>query len=117
MTMTLPSMFILLSLEGGDAAAGSTYCNWSVLADLAAFARQHLVHHLAGEAEIACGIAHLVEFRARQMLGDFGILRQELDQRDAGGGDLAADVVDEVMRALTAEVRAQPHHHSFRYDH
>ena len=51
------------------------------------------------------------------MLGDFGILREQLEQRLAGGGDFAADVVDEVVGALASEMRAEPHHHRLRDDH
>ena len=68
----------------------------------AGLARQHLVHHLAREAEIARGITHLVELGTREMLGNVGILRQQVDQRHAGRGDLAADVVDQVVSALPA---------------
>src|SRR5207253_7640361 len=58
-----------------------------------------------GEAEVAGRIAHLGELGAWKMLGDFGILREQLEQRLAGGGDFAADVVDEVVGALASEMR------------
>src|SRR5262245_55683755 len=78
----------------------------------AAFARQHLVHHLAREPEIGGGVAHLLELRAREMPRDIGILRQQIDQRLPARRDLAANVVDEVVRPLAAEMRGQPHHRS-----
>src|SRR5215472_16400141 len=81
------------------------------------FARQHLVHHLAGEPEIGGGVAHLLELRAREMPGDIGILRQQVDQRLPARRDLAANVVDEIVRPLTAEVRSEPHHDGFGHDH
>src|ERR1700716_1454423 len=64
------------------------------------FLRQHLVHHLAGKPEIGARVAHLLELRAREMPGDIGILRQQIDQPLAARRDLAADVVDEVVRPL-----------------
>src|SRR5262249_22019518 len=81
------------------------------------FARQHAIDHLAGEAEIAGRVAHFLEVGAGEVLGDVRILGEEIDQRLAGRRDLAADVVDEVVRALAAEARAEPHHHRLRYDH
>src|SRR5262249_42543199 len=70
----------------------------------AAFARQHLVHHLAAEPEIGGRVAHLLELRAREMAGDIGILRQQINQWFPARRHLAANVVDEVVRALTAEM-------------
>src|SRR5262249_23382612 len=81
------------------------------------FARQHVVHHLASEAKIAGGIAHRLELGAGKVLGDLAVLREQLDQRLAGGRHLAADVVDQIVRPLPPEMRAQPHHHRFRNDH
>src|SRR5262249_13047153 len=83
----------------------------------ARLAREHLVDHRAGEAEIAGRVAHLGELGARKMLGDLRVLRQQLEERLAGGGNLAADVVDEVMGALASEMRTEPHHHGLRDDH
>ena len=38
------------------------------------------------------------------MLGDLGIFREQIDQRPAGGDDFTADVVDQIVRVLTAEM-------------
>src|SRR3984893_17330969 len=74
------------------------------------FERQHPVHHLAGKPEIARGVAHLVELGPGQVLGNIAVLRQQLDQRLASRGHLAANVVDEVVGALASEMRTEPHH-------
>src|SRR3984893_13764157 len=97
-TMTFPSTFMAISPHR-------------------LFARQHLVHHLAGEPEIGAGVAHLLELRAREMPGDIRILRQQVDQRLPARRDLAANVVDEIMRPLTAELRGEPHHDGFGHEH
>jgi len=83
----------------------------------AAFLREHAVDHLTGQSEIVCRIADFAELRAVEMTGDFSIPRQQINQRLAGRRNLAADVVDEIMGALAAEVRSELHHHGFRHDH
>src|SRR5262249_56040241 len=75
------------------------------------FAREHLVHHFAGEPKIGCRVAHLLELWACEVAGDISILRQQLDQGRPGGRDLATDVVDQVVRPLPPEMRPEPHHH------
>src|SRR5262249_46836154 len=74
----------------------------------AAFARQHLVHHLAGEPEIGAGVAHLLELRAREMPRDIGILRQQIDQRLPARRDVAANVLNEVVPPLAPEMPGHP---------
>src|SRR5262245_54253667 len=78
--------------------------------------RQHPIDHLAGEAEIVGGIAHLLELLAADVPGNLLVGGKEVDQRLAACRRLAADVVDEVVRALAAEVRSEPHHHLFGDD-
>ena len=70
--------------------------------------RQHPIDHDAGKAEIVGGIDHLFQLMPREMARHLGILRQQIDERRAGRRHLAADVVDEIMRALAAEMRAEP---------
>src|SRR5207249_3851598 len=76
-----------------------------------AFAGEHPIDHLAGKAEIVCGVAYLAQLRAIEMARDLAIARQQLEERLAGGRNLAADVVDQIMGALPAQVRAELHHY------
>ena len=78
--------------------------------------RQHAVDHRAGLAEIIRRIAEFRERGAVEVLGDLRVLGEQIDQRPAGGDHFAADVVDQIMRVLAAEIGAEPHHHRLRND-
>ena len=41
---------------------------------------------------------------------------QQIEQRAPGRDHLPADVVNQIMRALAAEIRRNAHHHRFRHD-
>src|SRR5882762_9339195 len=62
--------------------------------------RQHAVDHLAGEAQVIRRVAHLLELLAADVLGNLLVGGKEIDQRLAARRRLAADVVDEIVRAL-----------------
>src|SRR5262249_28003677 len=78
--------------------------------------RQHAVDHLAGKAEIVRRIAQLLELLATDVPGNLLVGGKEVDQRLAARRGLAADIVDEVVRALATEMWPEPHHHLFRND-
>src|SRR5262249_6217813 len=78
--------------------------------------RPHAIDHLTGLTEIICGVAKLRECGAIEMRGDLLVLREQIEQRTAGRDHLAADVVNEVMGPLPAEIGRDPHHHRFRHD-
>src|SRR5262252_6622505 len=78
--------------------------------------RQNAIDHFAGLAEIVRGIAELFESGAIEVLGNLGILGEQIDQRTAGGDHLAANIVDEVVSILAAHMGAQAHHHGFGHD-
>src|SRR3954471_4601644 len=62
--------------------------------------RQHTIDHLAGEPEIVRRIAHAGKLGAVCVARNLGVLREQIKQRLAGGGRHAANVVDEIVRAL-----------------
>src|SRR3974377_1681999 len=50
------------------------------------------------------------------MLGDFGVLSEQIDQRPSGGDNLAANVIDKIVRLLPAEIGTKPQHHRLGND-
>ena len=89
------------SLRGGvKPAAAADVSGWQLLAGC----RQHAIDHGAGLAEIVRRVAQFFQGRAVQMLGDLGVLGEQFDQWPAGGDHFAANVVDEVVRILAAEI-------------
>src|SRR5262249_55252304 len=115
-TTTFPLSFMLASMSLRRYWGADGYGGPPVLPIDSAFPREHLVHHLAGEPEIGRRVAHLLELSARQVAADLFVLRQQVDQRLVGPRHLPADVVDEVVRALATEMRAETHHDGFGDD-
>ena len=69
--------------------------------------RKHAIDHLAGDPKIVRGIDQLGQLIARHVLGDLLVFREQIDQRPAGFHHLPADVVDEIVGVLPAELRAE----------
>src|SRR5262249_56394793 len=72
---------------------------------LLGFDRQHAVDHLAGKAEVVCGVAHLFELGALDVLRNLRVGGEEIDQRLAGRRRLSARVVDGIGAALARALR------------
>ena len=77
---------------------------------------QHAVNHLTGDAEIIRRVDKFFQLLAVDVLTDLLILDQQVDQRSSRFHNLATDVVDEVVRLVAAEVRAEPHHYGFGHN-
>ena len=77
---------------------------------------QHAVDHLAGNAEIVGRIDQAFQFLAIGVFADFLVFDEQVDQRAASFHDVAANVVDQVVRFVATEVGAESHYYRFRHD-
>ena len=80
------------------------------------YPRQHAIDHHSREAEIVGRIAQFCQSRAVHVLRDLRVLAQQVEQRPVPGQCHAADVVDQVVGMLAAQVGCQTHHHGLRDD-
>ena len=74
-------------------------------------ARQHPIDHHARLPQVGRRVAHRGELISRHVLGDLGVLGQQVEQRSLLLDRDAADVIHQVVRDLASDVGRQAHHH------
>src|SRR5438552_16138979 len=77
---------------------------------------EHAIDHHSGKPEVIRRVAKLAELLAVDVLGDCGVLAQKIQQGPLLPDRLAAQVIDQVVGVLAAEVGGETHHDRLR-DH
>src|SRR6476646_5581936 len=116
-TMIVPMGLKLGTRERGPVAkTAAKACCRKRLASRLLLYREHPVNHLAGKPKVMRRVDHALELGAREVFADLRVARQKFDKRRPACGRLATDIVDEIVRALAAQIGPKPHHDGFRHD-